>query len=373
MHSITHLITNGFLDLDTVEGLAHIASYALGLPIRVYGSHHEPLLHLSPDPPAAFEEEPAAEELFHFMEEAWRREGNGIFTYRTQGPAYLLLLFSNAQTFWGSLVLGPFPQDKQRHLALYRLLERLFLAPWISKTVERHEHALHDLPTFPLSPAPYPYESERLILTKISTGDTDRALHLFQEHLRPYFLTQFLPEQLGKARSQACAVCSLFSRAAMEGGLEPEAAYLLEDHCFTQLEEASTLEDLPPILSKSIARFSGGVFMATSVNHVSVIKKASRYVHSHLSETIRLEDVAEHVELSSNYFSSLFKREMHMAFADYVNLIRVKESKYLLQRTNATILEVALAVGYSNQNYFTTIFKKFTGITPKQYRMRTSG
>jgi YesN/AraC family two-component response regulator len=63
---------------------------------------------------------------------------------------------------------------------------------------------------------------------------------------------------------------------------------------------------------------------------------------------------------------------MRLPFADYVNHARIKESQYLLQTTNHSILDISISVGFNNQNYFTTIFKKLTGITPKQYRMRSS-
>jgi len=173
-------------------------------------------------------------------------------------------------------------------------------------------------------------------------------------------------------KNKAIAYCTLLARASINGGVDADHSLSLADKYINRIEKTLSFDELLDLVERMTVKFTNSVLHVASINHVSVIKKASRYVHNHLSEPIRLQEVADFVGLSPNYFSSLFKKEMSLAFADYVNHTRIKESQYLLQTTNHSILDIAVSVGFNNQNYFTTIFKKTTGITPKQYRMRSS-
>ena len=83
---------------------------------------------------------------------------------------------------------------------------------------------------------------------------------------------------------------------------------------------------------------------------------------------VTLEDVANEVHLAPSYFSTLFKQSTGSSFREYLNMVRIEESKRLLMTTEHSISDIALATGFEDQSYFTKIFKKHTGLTPKQYR-----
>ena len=83
---------------------------------------------------------------------------------------------------------------------------------------------------------------------------------------------------------------------------------------------------------------------------------------------LSLEDAAEHVNLSVGYLSNYFKQKMGMTFVDYLTKLRIEKAKELLMHTNEKIYKVAEQVGYQNSQYFVTIFKKKTGVTPAEYR-----
>lgn len=98
------------------------------------------------------------------------------------------------------------------------------------------------------------------------------------------------------------------------------------------------------------------------------ISSACEYIHLHYSEPINLPFISASVFLSSSYFSQLFKKETGLSFGEYLEKIRIHHSQILLCTTNKTIEEIAEQVGFSNQNYFTRIFKKNIGNSPLKYR-----
>lgn len=98
-----------------------------------------------------------------------------------------------------------------------------------------------------------------------------------------------------------------------------------------------------------------------------MMEKAIDYIQKNYNYDISLHDVAKHVHLSDNYFSSLFKKNQGENFANYLTLLRIKEAIRLLDTGRYTVNEVGLRVGYKNSNYFIKVFKSHTNLTPKQY------
>lgn len=98
------------------------------------------------------------------------------------------------------------------------------------------------------------------------------------------------------------------------------------------------------------------------------IKKAIRYISQTFADNLTLEDVASHVHLNPAYFSTLFKQSTGSSFKEYLNMVRIEESKRLLINPEYSIIDVSMAVGFMDQSYFSKVFKKYTGLTPKQYR-----
>lgn len=92
------------------------------------------------------------------------------------------------------------------------------------------------------------------------------------------------------------------------------------------------------------------------------------YVQENYMRELSLEDVAEQVNLSVGYLSNYFKGKMGMNFVDYLTKLRIEKAKELLMDTNEKIYKIAEQVGYQNSQYFVTIFKKRTGVTPAEYR-----
>ncbi len=98
------------------------------------------------------------------------------------------------------------------------------------------------------------------------------------------------------------------------------------------------------------------------------VQKAIDYIGENLSEDISLDEVVDYLKLNKTYFCKLFKQNTDRTFSQYVNELRIEKSKDLLLGTNLSILDIALAIGYNNVNYFHKAFKERLGITPYKYR-----
>lgn len=97
------------------------------------------------------------------------------------------------------------------------------------------------------------------------------------------------------------------------------------------------------------------------------IKNAKEYISAHIDKPLTLLDVADHVHLTPNYFSTLFKNETGSNYLDYLIALRIEKAKELLL-TELPLSEVCKRVGYPDVKYFSKIFKKKVGLKPLDYK-----
>ncbi|MNC36171.1 HTH-type transcriptional activator Btr [compost metagenome] len=92
------------------------------------------------------------------------------------------------------------------------------------------------------------------------------------------------------------------------------------------------------------------------------------YIFNHLYEDISLSRLAEIAGLNASYLSQLFKKETGLAVSDYIQRERIEEAKRLMELPGITLSDIAIRLHFNDQSYFTKVFKKYTGKTPRQYR-----
>lgn len=92
------------------------------------------------------------------------------------------------------------------------------------------------------------------------------------------------------------------------------------------------------------------------------------YIHDHLSENLSLQEIATELKMSPCYFSSLFKRSTGLTVNQYVTQRRMSKAKQLLKLPDLKIIEIAQAVGFESHSHFDLAFRKWTGTTPTAYR-----
>lgn len=97
---------------------------------------------------------------------------------------------------------------------------------------------------------------------------------------------------------------------------------------------------------------------------------ALQYMHDHYDKDIGMVQVANHVSLNYNYFSSMFKAQLGVNFMTCMTRLRVDKAKFLLRNGNGKINEIANMVGYSDPKRFSRAFYRCCGMTPLEYRRR---
>ncbi|KHF35425.1 putative response regulatory protein [Paenibacillus sp. P1XP2] len=102
--------------------------------------------------------------------------------------------------------------------------------------------------------------------------------------------------------------------------------------------------------------------------HQRIVQQAVEYISEHFTESISLQQVADKVCVSRNYFSEMFKRVTGHNFIDYLITLRVNRAKELLQNPTLKVYEVAEMSGFNDTKHFSKQFKKVVGLTPAEFQ-----
>ncbi|WP_334077346.1 response regulator transcription factor [Paenibacillus sanfengchensis] len=99
-----------------------------------------------------------------------------------------------------------------------------------------------------------------------------------------------------------------------------------------------------------------------------IIEKAKRYMNEQNGTDLKASEVAAWLKITPSYFSYIFKQGTGKSFTEYMNEMRMEQAKTLLATTHDKVFEIADKVGYKEYKYFVSVFKSYTGMTPKEYR-----
>jgi AraC-like DNA-binding protein len=99
------------------------------------------------------------------------------------------------------------------------------------------------------------------------------------------------------------------------------------------------------------------------------VEEAKRWIQEHHADPLSLGQIASLFGNNPSYFSRLFHREAGVSLVEYINRVRIQHSCQLLKRSNAGIMEIAMAVGYNNISHFNRFFRRLMDMSPREYRI----
>lgn len=129
-----------------------------------------------------------------------------------------------------------------------------------------------------------------------------------------------------------------------------------------RVEEAATLQYLWETVDGAMKEWAQ-MLQAFVSPHKREIEMAKHYIDQNINAELTLEKVAAHIGISKNYFSMLFKQQEKESFTNYVNRKKIEKAQQMLMSGRYKVYEVAALVGIENENYFSKLYKKYTGMS----------
>ncbi len=215
------------------------------------------------------------------------------------------------------------------------------------------------------------YEAENRLIEAVSQGQSRKA-ELMLAHTSQINLEQRTPEMMRNTKNYTIILNTLLRKAAEQGGVHPLYIDRLSSEFATRIEKMKRKDDISAFWQEMAHRYCLLVKKHSLKTYSPLIQKVISRVEFDLAGDLSLNANAKALNVNASYLSTLFKKELGMTLTEYVNGKRVEYAIYLLNTTKLSISMVGQRCGIQDDNYFTKIFKKFVGKTPKQFRQENA-
>lgn len=210
------------------------------------------------------------------------------------------------------------------------------------------------------------FAAELTLLQAVRRGDRQEMFCQLRRLLDTIIFSA--KKEVEQVKPRVYELLVMISREIINAGAAPEVMLEKNQQHFQALHRIGTMDELYGWMEQSAGNLMDSAAAVGSERFSEVIRWSIRYLHTHYAERITLKDISQKVHLSASYFGKMFKEETGDTFVAYLNRVRIERSKELMLRKRVRLTDVAQAVGFEEQSYFTRVFKRVVGVTPTRYR-----
>ncbi|WP_246354141.1 response regulator [Paenibacillus phytohabitans] len=223
----------------------------------------------------------------------------------------------------------------------------------------------------PLSLHSYSAAAEQELLFALRSGNSGKSLQVLDQLFSELLDSELLPEPR-YVESVGYELSSKICRVLLEQFPYEQVEPLERGIEAMKNRVHPSLQDIRSLLSGLCREACALVEEARSLESTRIIHQAIAYIRSHLDTGLSLEQVAKQINLSPGYFSNLFKKVQGGSFQQYVMHEKMEKAKSMLIG-GLQVQEIAQDLGYEHRRYFSEVFKKYTGMTPSEFKLHYLG
>lgn len=213
-----------------------------------------------------------------------------------------------------------------------------------------------------------PYEKELHFYKAVQNGD----IELLKQIIVPLDNLQLgvlSSNPLRNMQYHLTITIAFITRFCIEGGMDFEAAYTLSDVNIRKLDHCTSPQDVTLLHHELIFDYAMRMKKIHTKPAKSIaVAQCVDYILNHLHDAITLEALARHTEKNITYLCSLFKKEMNTTIGQYIVAKRVEAAENMLKYSDYLATDICNYLAFNSHSHFIHIFKKHTGLTPKEYR-----
>ena len=209
---------------------------------------------------------------------------------------------------------------------------------------------------------------ENLLMDMVMRGDV-AAIEKFVASAPSIQGGKIAHDQLRQMKNTFVVTVTLVSRAAIRGGVDPTASLALSDAYIQKCELCDDPGKITELNYRLLLDYAERVAqIRLGQNPSPMVIKVSNYVQKHLSEPIKVEEMAKALYMGRSRLSTNFKKETGMDLSAYITTTKINEAKRLLRYSDKALSAISLYLGFSSPSHFARVFKKETDLSPLEYR-----
>lgn len=218
------------------------------------------------------------------------------------------------------------------------------------------------------------YHFENTLLSYIRDGEVDKLNDFLQQTVNSSELREgtLADTPLRQAKNLFLGLVVMVGKiGAIGGGMDVEETYRLIDLYNQECEKAPSVDAVKLLQYHMILDFTERVAQCKIPQNVSrEIFSCIQFIQNHTNFSIGINDVTKYIRRSRAWLTKNFRRECGITITEFITQSKIRDAKRLLRYSDKSLEEISNYLCFSSQAYFQTVFKKNTGITPKEYRQK---
>lgn len=211
----------------------------------------------------------------------------------------------------------------------------------------------------------YQYENE--LMHAVSNGQIHKANMLLNNFSGSYF-EQRVADPVRNTKNYCIIMNTILRKAAEKGGVHPMYLDSISSSYAIAIEQLASLDSVSSLVTEMFRSYCRLVRKHSMRGYSPPVQQALITIDANLDGNLNLRSLSETLNISSSYLSTIFKRETGQTLTDYIAQRRVDRAMELLRTTRLQVQTIAQHCGILDVHYFSKIFKKITGQSPKEYR-----
>lgn len=215
-----------------------------------------------------------------------------------------------------------------------------------------------------------PFEREIAFYESVRSGNLETVKNLFTP-LGGEGFGRLSNDPLQNLKYHLVVSIAMVTRFCINGGMTPEEAYSMSDVFILQTDQCRTADEINDVHYRMTVEFTKRMRQITNGHIYSkTVTLALDYISDHLHERILVQDIADSLSCTVPYLSRVFNAEAGEPISSYIVRKKIEAAANMLQYSDYSAADISSYLHFSSQSYFIKLFKKFIGITPKEYKER---
>lgn len=211
----------------------------------------------------------------------------------------------------------------------------------------------------------YSYENE--LMDAVTRGQAHKAERLLGS-FSTFTFEKRLADPIRNIKNYCVIMNTLLRKAAERGGVHPVYLDSTSSAFAASIEQLEKMDEVAALMSEMFRCYCRLVKKHSMKDYSPPVQKAIACIDSDLTGNLSLKTLSDALNISGSYLSTLFKKETGQTLTSFINSRRISHARHLLETTHLQVQTVAQHCGIVDVHYFTKVFKKHTGKTPKEYR-----
>ena len=206
----------------------------------------------------------------------------------------------------------------------------------------------------------------------VKNGDINALKRFLIKHRNAEF-PKLSDSPVQKERYLFVSVITTCCRICIEAGMPSDESYGLSDLYIIRMDRLNTVDEIRALYEEMMLDYAARmkVYREKNTEFSPKILLCMEYIENHMHDRITVQILADEIEMNVSWLSTVFAREVGMSVSDYIRQRKLTCAKHLLSYNEYSCTDIAEYLGFASESHFSALFRKYEGITPKEYRKKT--